>query len=105
MATLLEIQTLMSDESMLFKVQAAVTIAAEVARDTPPVGIPAEATRKWVAQVSFEPSGEAQKAWRMLLGAEGGAFTSAQILALDDAGIRTRIDAVVDDLIKMFSFL
>lgn len=105
MATLAELQGLMSNVSMLQKTQAAVTIAAEAARAAPPVGPPAEATRKWVAQVTYDPSGEAQKAWRMILGKEGSAFSVAQITGLSDANLQNRVDAVVVDMIKMFSQL
>ena len=105
MATLTEIQGLMTDVTMLKKVQAAVSVAAETARATPPVGVPAEATRKWVAQVCYEPSGEAQKAWRMMLGADGPNFTVAQITGLSDANLQSRVDTVSLDLIKMLSQL
>lgn len=105
MATLTELQGLMSDLTMLKKVQAAVTIAAEAARATPPVGPPAEAVRKWVAQVTYDPSGEAQKAWRMILGKEGSTYTVAQITGLNDAGLQSRVNDVTVDMIKMFSQL
>ena len=95
-ATLLEIQSLSTDETMLLKTEGAINLAA---KDLIKNGAATAQDRAWAKYALYNPIPEAEKAWRFIV-ADNSSFTAAQILSAPDADIIAKVNSVVPALVK-----
>jgi hypothetical protein len=93
MATLTELEALLEDATLLAKIRAAVCIAAESML----AGTPTAADRKWAKAVFFDPSIEAKKCLRYIIG-KNSAATVAQITGATDNTIQTQVNEAAVEL-------